>query len=113
MTTKPPAAEKHGERPQAHIPIPYAQVAEFCRRNRIRWLALFGSVLSDDFKPDSDVDVLVEFEPEAHGTLFTLSRLQRELEAIFARPVDFVLKDGLKRRIRNSVLASAQVIYAN
>ncbi len=40
MTTKPPAAEKHGERPQAHIPIPYAQVAEFCRRNRIRWLAL-------------------------------------------------------------------------
>ena len=113
MTTQSPAAEKHGERPQAHIPIPREQLADFCRRNRIRWLALFGSVLRDDFKPDSDVDVLVEFEPEASVTMFTLSRLQRELETIFARPVDFVLKDGLKRRIRNSVLASAQVIYAN
>jgi predicted nucleotidyltransferase len=57
--------------------------------------------------------VLVEFEPGTQVTLFTLSRLQRELESIFARPVDFVMKDGLKRRIRNSVLASAQVIYAN
>jgi len=113
MTTKPPAAEKHGERPQAHIPIPYAQVAEFCRRNRIRWLALFGSVLSDDFGPDSDVDVLVEFEPEARVGMMALSRMQRELSALFVRPVDFVPKNGLKRRIRNSVLASAQVIYAN
>jgi len=59
------------------------------------------------------VDVLVEFEPEAQVTLFTLGRLQRELEGIFARPVDFVLKDGLKRRIRDSVLNSAQVVYAN
>ena len=90
--------------------MPRDQIADFCRRNHIRWLALFGSALRDDFRPDSDVDVLVEFEPV---TLFTLSRLQRELESIFARPVDFVLKDGLKRRIRDSVLASAQVIYAN
>lgn len=70
-------------------------------------------MLREDFTPDSDVDVLVEFDPEARVTLFTLSRLQRELEGIFARPVDFVLKNGLKRRIRDSVLASAQVIYAN
>ena len=113
MTTKPPAAEKHGERPQAHIPIPYAQVAEFCRRNRIRWLALFGSVLSDDFGPDSDVDVLVEFEPEARVGLIALGEMQHELSDLFARPVDLVLKNGLKRRIRDSVLASAEVIYAN
>jgi uncharacterized protein len=86
---------------------------DFCRRNRIRWLALFGSVLRDDFRPDSDVDGLVEFEPEAQVTLLTLSRLQRELAGILARPVDFVLKDGLKRRIRDSVLARAQVVYAN
>jgi len=101
------------EKRQPHIVVPREQLTEFCRRNQIRWLALFGSVLRDDFGPDSDVDVLVEFEPEARVTMFTLSRLQRELEDIFARPVDFVLKDGLKRRIRESVLASAQVIYAN
>ena len=67
MTTQSPAAQKHGGKPQAHIPIPREQLADFCRRNRIRWLALFGSVLRDDFKPDSDVDVLVEFEPEARS----------------------------------------------
>lgn len=93
--------------------VPREQVAEFCRRNHIRWLALFGSVVRDDFRPDSDIDVLVEFEPGAQVTLLTLSRLQRELESIFSRPVDFVMKDGLKPRIRNSVLASAQVVYAN
>ena len=95
------------------IAVPRDQITDFCRRNHIRWLALFGSAVRDDFRPDSDVDVLVEFEPDTQVTFFTLSRLQRELEGIFARPVDFVMKDGLKRRIRNSVLASAQVLYAN
>ena len=109
VTTQPLAAEH----PAPHITVPREQIADFCRRNRIRWLALFGSVLRDDFQPDSDVDVLVEFEPGARVTLFTLSRLQRELEGIFERPVDFVLKDDLKRRIRGSVLASAQVMYAD
>jgi predicted nucleotidyltransferase len=109
MTTQPVATG------QSRLPIvvPHDQIAAFCRRNHIRWLALFGSALRDDFQPDSDVDVLVEFEPGAQITFFTLSRLQRELESIFARPVDFVMKDGLKRRIRDSVLASAQVLYAN
>jgi predicted nucleotidyltransferase len=101
------------EHPAPQVTVPREQIAGFCRRNHIRWLALFGSVLRDDFKPGSDVDVLVEFDPEARVTMFTLSRLQRELESIFARPVDLVMKDGLKRRIRDSVLASAQVIYAN
>jgi predicted nucleotidyltransferase len=109
MTPRSPAVEH----PRLQITVPCEQITDFCRRNYIRWLALFGSVLRDDFDPDSDVDVLVEFEPEARVTMFTLSRLQRELEGIFARPVDFVLKDGLKWRIRDSVLASAQVIYAN
>ena len=109
MTTQPVAAGH----PRLPIVVPRDQIADFCRRNHIRWLALFGSALRDDFRPDSDVDVLVEFEPGTQVTLFTLSRLQRELESIFARPVDFVMKDGLKRRIRDSVLASAQVIYAN
>ncbi len=109
MTSQPLAAGP----PRLPIAVPRERLADFCRRNHIRWLALFGSVLRDDFKPDSDVDVLVEFEPGAPVTLFTLSRLQRELTGILGRPVDFVLKDGLKRRIRDSVLASAQVIYAN
>lgn len=109
MTTQPIATGQ----PPAPLVVPRDQIADFCRRNHIRWLALFGSAVRTDFRPDSDVDVLVEFEPGTPVTLFTLSRLQRELESIFARPVDFVLKDGLKRRIRDSVLASAQVIYAN
>lgn len=100
------------EQVSLQISVPREQIADFCRRNHIRWLALFGSVLRADYRPDSDVDVLVEFEPEARITMFTLSRLQRELEVILARPVDLVLKDGLKRRIRDTVLASAQVIYA-
>ena len=109
MTTQPVAAGQ----PRLPIVVPRDQIDDFCRRNHIRWLALFGSAVRDDFGPQSDVDVLVEFEPGTQVTLFTLSRLQRELESIFARPVDFVLKDGLKRRIRDSVLASAQVIYAH
>lgn len=109
MTTQPVSAG------QSRLPIfvPRDQIADFCRRNHIRWLALFGSALRDDFRPDSDVDVLVEFEPGTRVTLFILSRLQRELESIFARPVDVVMKDGLKRRIRDSVLGSAQMLYAN
>ncbi len=101
------------EKPSPNLTIPHEQLAEFCRRHQIRWLALFGSALRDDFRPDSDVDVLVEFEPEARVGLFALSEMQYELSDLFARPVDFVLKDGLKRRIRDSVLASAEVVYAN
>jgi len=97
---------------QPHIPIPRQALAEFCRRNHIRWLALFGSVLRDDFRPDSDVDVLVEFEPGAQIGLFEFMRIQEELAALLQRPVDLVPKDGLKPVIRSSVLASAQVVYA-
>jgi len=109
MTTQPSVAEQ----PRLQISVPHEQLTEFCRRNQIRWLALFGSVLRDDFRPDSDVDVLVEFEPEARVGLISLGEMQHELSNLFARPVDLVLKNGLKRRIRDSVLASAQVIYAN
>jgi predicted nucleotidyltransferase len=75
-------------------------------------LALFGSVLRDDFRPDSDVDVLVAFKPEARIGFITLSRMQRELSALFQRPVDLVPMDGLKPVIRESVLSSAQDVYA-
>jgi hypothetical protein len=75
-------------------------------------LALFGSVLRDDFRPDSDVDVLVSFESEARIGFITLSRMQRELSEIFQRSVDLVPMDGLKPIIRESVLSSSQDVYA-
>ena len=75
-------------------------------------LELFGSVLRADFRPDSDVDVLVEFEPGARIGFVALGRMQRELTALFERPVDLVPKDGLKPVIRQDVLASTEVIYA-
>jgi len=87
-------------------------VKEICRRYRVRELSIFGSALRDDFKRASDVDLLVEFEPEAQVGFMTLSRLQRELSAVLKRPVDLVPKGGLKPKIRNAVLSSAQVLYA-
>ncbi len=96
----------------ARIPIHGRQISGLCRRYHVRRLALFGSVLRDDFRPDSDVDVLVAFEPEAHVGFVTLSRMQRELSELFQRPVDLVPMDGLKPIIRESVLSSAQDVYA-
>ena len=94
------------------IPIAQEQLAALCRRHHVQRLALFGSALREDFRPESDVDVLVTFEPEAEIGFLALSRLRRELEAIFNRPVDLVPQEGLKSRIRESVLASAELIYA-
>jgi uncharacterized protein len=94
------------------IAIPGDELEELCRRYRVRELALFGSVLRDDFRGDSDVDVLIEFEPDSHITLFDLSRIQRELTQLFGRNVDLVPKNGLKPLIRDDVLASSEVIFA-
>ena len=97
---------------QPRIHIPEKELAEFCRRNHIRRLALFGSVLRDDFKLDSDVDVLVDFEPDAQIGFMALGRIQRELSELLKRKVDLVLRDGIKPIIRDAVLASAQDVYA-
>lgn len=94
------------------IEIPQEKIEDFCRRYQVRELALFGSVLREDFGPESDVDVLIDFEPEAEVTLLTLSGMQIELSDLLQRPVDLVLRDGLKAIIRDSVLSDAQVIYA-
>jgi predicted nucleotidyltransferase len=96
----------------AHIPVQGRKLSGLCRRYHVRRLALFGSVLRDDFRPDSDVDVLVSFEPEARIGFITLSRMQRELSEIFQRSVDLVPMDGLKPIIRESVLSSSQDVYA-
>lgn len=103
---------KHAQMAHPRIPIPKDEIVEFCRRNRITRLALFGSVLSERFGPGSDVDVLVSFAPDAQIGLLALGRIQRELVELLQRQVDLVPQDGLKPRIRQSVLDSAQVIYA-
>lgn len=97
---------------KSKIYIPGQELADLCRRHHVRQLALFGSVLRDDFRPDSDVDVLVEFEPQAHVGFIALGHLQRELAALFQRPVDVVPQDGLKPLIRDQVLSDARVLYA-
>jgi len=92
------------------IQIPHERIAGFCRKHRIRRLAFFGSVLRDDFRPDSDVDVLVEFEPGARTGLrfFTM---QRELAEILGRRVDLNTPRSLSRYFRDRVLAEAAVEY--
>jgi predicted nucleotidyltransferase len=94
------------------IEIDETKLAEICRRYHVRELALFGSVLRDDFREDSDIDVLVEFEPRARVGFFELARLQRELASILGRNVDIVPKQGLNPIIRKAVLDSASVVYA-
>ena len=88
-------------------------IAEFCRRHHIRKLALFGSVLRDDFRPDSDVDVLVEFEPGHSPGFFRLYEMEEELSGLFGgHKIDIVTEKFLNRRIRGEVLAEAVVRYA-
>jgi predicted nucleotidyltransferase len=88
-------------------------LARFCRANRIRKLALFGSVLGENFGPSSDVDLLVEFEPGAGIGLFDISRLELELSPLFGgRRVDLRTPQDLGRHMRARVVASAERIYA-
>ncbi len=97
---------------QSNINIAHDKLAEFCRRHHIRKLALFGSVLRDDFQPESDIDVLVEFDP-AHIPGFAFIRVQDELsELLGGHEVDLVTPEFLNRRIRERVLAEAEVQYA-
>jgi len=97
----------------SNIAIPQDRIADFCRRWKITELALFGSVLRDDFRPDSDIDVLVTFAPDAGWSYFELFDVQDELEAMFGRSVDLVPSGGLKNPFRRaSILNSRRVVYA-
>lgn len=95
-----------------HIELDTDALAALCRRYQVRELAFFGSVLRDDFGEESDIDVLVEFQPGARVGLFRFFDLQSELETLLGRKVDLVSKNGLKSVIRDDVLNSAEVIYA-
>ena len=98
------------------LPIDKNAITDFCVRWQISELALFGSVLRQDFGSESDVDVLVSFAPEARHGLFELARMREELERIFGRAVDLVSRRGLEASRnflrRREILSSAEVLYA-
>jgi len=93
-----------------NIAIPQEQIAEFCRKHHIRKLSLFGSVLRDDFRPDSDIDVLIEFEP-GYKPGFAIGGIQMELSDIFGREVHVSTQGSIHDTILPKVLASASVEY--
>src|SRR5438045_1502246 len=99
-----------------NIALPQNTIAEFCRRWQISELAIFGSALREDFRPDSDVDVLVTFAPLAHWTLLDFAAMQDELAELMGRQVDLVMRKAVEesRNVRRSkhILDSARVIYA-
>ncbi|GAB4453262.1 MAG: nucleotidyltransferase [Anaerolineae bacterium] len=96
---------------QKNIVIPKEEIAAFCQRHHIHKLALFGSVLRDDFGPDSDVDVLVEFEPGRVPGLITLAAMEIELSAILGRKADIRTSAELSRYFRQKVVDTAEVQY--
>lgn len=93
------------------------KIAAFCRRWRIAEFALFGSVLHDEFRSDSDVDVLVRFLPEAEHSLFDMVRMRAELKQIFGREVDLVSRRGIEASRnylrKQAILGSAEVVYGS
>jgi len=110
-----PLAPSHGREHEsipmrARIPVDRARIEAFCRRHHIRRLALFGSVLRDDFGPESDVDVLVEFEP-AHVPGLAFFTMQSELSGILGRQVDLNTPGFLSEYFREQVLSEAADVY--
>jgi hypothetical protein len=97
------------------IDLPLEKIAEFCKKWQVTEFALFGSVLRDDFRPNSDIDVMVQFHPEAHPTLFDLTYMEDELKLLFQRDVDLITRKGIEASRnylrRKAILSSAQVIY--
>jgi len=96
---------------RSRVAVPGRELAAFCRRNHIRRLSLFGSVLREDFRSDSDVDVLVEFEPDHFPGFFQLGDMEDELSSLFGRKVDLRTPGDLSRHFRQRVLEEAEVQY--
>lgn len=98
-----------------HLAITQDKIADFCRRWQIKEFALFGSVLREDFRPDSDIDVLVTFDLDAPWTLFDHVDMQDELKMLFGRKVDLVSRQGIEQsrneRRRQAILNSARTLY--
>ncbi len=99
------------------IDLPHDDIDAFCMRWKITELSLFGSVLRNDFRPDSDVDVLVRFAPDAGVSLYDLGRMERELEMILGRSVDLVSREAVEQSRnylrRKAILGAAEIVYAS
>lgn len=102
---------------RAQIDLPKEEIAEFCEKWKIREFSFFGSVLTDDFRPDSDIDVLVAFEEDSKHTLFDLVEMQDELKEVFGREVDLLTRRGVEQSRnyirRKSILSSLEVAYVS
>ncbi len=101
---------------QQNYQFPLDAIAAFCQKWRIVEFALFGSVLRDDFGPDSDIDALVRFTPDTHYSLFTYAGMENELSDLLGRPVDLIDRAGLEHgpnaRLRQEILDTVEVLYA-
>lgn len=104
---------------QKELPVKVSKekISEFCKKWKVKEFALFGSVLRDDFKPDSDIDVLVDFEQDSGRTLFDLVDMIDELKNIFGRDVDLLTRKAVERSRnyirRKEILSSAEVVYVS
>ena len=98
--------------PPSGLVVPAERIAELCRRYRVRELLVFGSASRGEMGPDSDIDLLVDFQPDAEIGLFEFARMEMELAELFGRRVDLVSKRGLRPRIRPHVLGDAKLLYA-
>ena len=100
---------------RSKVNVPRKKLAEFCRRWKVSELAFFGSVLREDFRPGSDIDLLVSFNPKARISLFDLVRMQNELKGIFGRDVDLVERSAIEKSEnyirRKNILNNTKVIY--
>jgi len=100
-------------KPKEKLRLPLTSITNFCKRWKVKEFSIFGSILREDFRPDSDVDVLLSFAKDAPWGLFEFVDMKDELKAIFGREVDIVEKEGLRNPFRrHEILHSREVIYA-
>jgi predicted nucleotidyltransferase len=101
----------------ARVSIPKAEIERFCKKWHVRELALFGSVLKDGFRPDSDIDVIVDFEPGKRHSLFDLATMTDELKEIFGREVDLMTRQAVQQSRnyirRKAILSSMKSVYVS
>jgi uncharacterized protein len=93
------------------IELPLDKIAQICRKYKVRQLGIFGSAARGEAKPESDVDILLEFLPDSGMSLFGLEDLNRELEELLGRKVDLASKKGLKDRVRPCVMRDLRILY--
>jgi uncharacterized protein len=93
------------------VEIPVDEIVTLCKRYPVRSLALFGSVFREDFHPDSDIDMLVEFPPEARAGCFTMGKMQVDPSELLGREVDLKTTEDLSQYFRQKVIEAAQVLY--